>query len=33
MLKKRYKAFIDFGIFSLYFIAVICKKICFASAN
>ena len=28
--KKTCKAYVDFGIFSLYFIAVICKKLRFA---
>ena len=29
--RKTYKAYIDFGIFILYSIAVICKHLCFAS--
>ena len=31
--KKTYKAYINFRIFSLYFIIVICKNFCFASTN
>ena len=31
--KKTYKAYINFRIFSLYFIVVICKNFCFASTN
>ena len=30
---KAHKAYIDFGIFSLYFIVVICKNFRFASTN
>ena len=32
-LSKTHKAYIDFGIFSLYFIVVICKNFRFASNN
>ena len=31
--RKTHKAYTDLGIFSLYFIAVICKKFCFALTN
>ena len=31
--RKSYKAYIDFGIFTLYFIAAICKSFRFASTN
>ena len=31
--RKTHKAYIDFGIFSLYFIAVIFKNFRFASSN
>ena len=31
--RKTLKAYIDFGIFSLYFIVVICKNFPFASTN
>ena len=31
--RKTYKAYINFDIFSLYFIVVICKAFCFASTN
>ena len=31
--RKIYKAYINFHIFSLYFIVVICKSFCFTSAN
>ena len=31
--RKTYKAYINFRIFSLYFIVVICKNFCFDSTN
>ena len=31
--RKSYKAYINFRIFSLYLIVVICKNFCFASSN
>ena len=31
--RRTNKAYLDFGIFSLYFTAVICKNFCFASNN
>ena len=31
--RKTYKAYINFRIFSLYFIVVICKHFCFTSTN
>ena len=31
--RKTYKAYINFHIFSLYFIIVICKNFCFNSTN
>ena len=31
--RKTYNAYINFGIFSLCFIVVICKKFCFTSTN
>ena len=31
--RKTYKAYINFRIFSLYFVVVICKNFCFTSVN
>ena len=31
--RKTYKAYINFGIFSLHFIVLICKNFCFTSTN
>ena len=31
--RKTYMAYINFHVFSLHFIVVICKKFCFASTN